>query len=193
MASDPAARKLVSYAEYVALERQSATKHEFVDGEVFAMAGGRRQHNLVAGNVTRVLGNALLSAPCFVFNSDMRVRTVDGVGTYPDASALRGQPRFSDATEDELLNPSVIVEVLSESTEGYDRGRKFERYRTIESFTTYVLAASTRAHVEVFVRASDGSWSFREYGAGHTIELAAIGVQLAVDELYMKVFDAPAA
>lgn len=191
MASDPAERRVASYAEYVVLERASETKHEFASGEVFAMAGGSRAHNLVAGNVTRVLGNLLSSRPCLVFNSDMRVRTGDGIGTYPDASALCGTPTFSDAIEDELLNPAVIVEVLSDSTERYDRGDKFEHYRTLASFTTYVLLSQARAHVEVFTKAADGSWSFREYGAGQVIELAELGVQLGVDELYAKVFDGP--
>ncbi len=188
MASDPAARAPATYAEYVGLERTSGSKHEFVRGELFAMAGGRRAHNLVAGNVTRLLGNALLGRPCLVFNSDMRVRTGDGVGTYPDASALCGKPTFSDSTEDELLNPSVIVEVLSESTERYDRGDKFEHYRSIASFDTYVLVSSSRSHVEVFSRGADGAWSFREFGSGQVISLGSIGVELTVDELYSKVF-----
>ena len=118
----------------------------------------------------------------------MRVRTGDGVGTYPDASALYGEPAFGDATEDELLNPALIVEVLSDSTEACDRGEKFEHYRSINGFTTYVLASSTRPHVEVFERAADGSWSFREYGPRQTIELPQLSARLAVDELYTKVF-----
>lgn len=191
MPSDPAEGRVATYAEYVALERASDTKHEFAGGEIFAMAGGTRAHNLVAGNVIRVLGNALLGRACLVFNSDMRVKTGDAVGAYPDASALCGKPAFSDATEDELLNPSVVVEVLSDSTERYDRGDKFEHYRSIATFTTYVLLSQSRAHVEVFTKAADGSWSFREYGPQQSIELAALDVRLDVDDLYAKVFDGP--
>lgn len=186
MSSDPARSVPTTYAEYVALERASETKHEFVEGELYAMAGGKKAHNLVCANVLASLVYALADRPCLAFGSDMRVKTGNGKGTYPDVSALCGEPRFSDDEEDELLNPSVIIEVLSPTTEAYDRGEKFDHYRTIDSLRTYVLLSSERRHVDVFQRAEGGEWSFQAYGPGESLPLPSIGVSVAVDEAYRK-------
>src|SRR5438045_3509978 len=115
----------MTYEEYRAFERSSSTKHEFVGGEVFAMSDGTFDHSTIAANVIATLHPALRESGCATLTSDMRVRTGDDVGAYPDVSVVCGERRFSDNTRDELLNPTVLVEVLSPSTEAYDRGDKF--------------------------------------------------------------------
>ena len=183
-------RDRLTYEEYVARERTSEAKHEYVAGELFAMAGAKRAHNLISGNVVTILNTQLRDRPCLVFNSGVRVRTGDLVGAYPDVSALCGRPAFLDEGEDDLLNPTVIVEVLSDSTERYDRGEKFEHYQTVPSFREYVLASSTRPRIEVFTRQDDGGWLLRAYGPGEVAGMSSLDVSLAVDEVYRKVFDA---
>ncbi len=185
--ADPAPKRPMTHEEYLAFERSSRAKHELVDGEVFAMSGARRAHNRVAANVITELSNALRDRPCTVYTSDQRVRAGDGSAHYPDVSALCGDERFTDDEEDELTNPTLIVEVLSRTTEGYDRGDKFAHYRSIPSLREYVLASSDKTRVEVFVREADG-WKLRTYGPGETFELASLGCALSVDELYRKVF-----
>jgi Uma2 family endonuclease len=175
--------------EYLAMERSSLDKHEYCDGEVFAMAGASEEHNLIVSNVIRELGNLLRRRPCKVYPSDMRVKVpATGLYTYPDASVVCHRPTFEDDNGDVLLNPQVIVEVLSDSTEDYDRGTKFKNYRTIPSFVDYVLVSQTEILVEHHVRQPDGSWLMREHRAGERIELASIGCAVDVDELYLKVF-----
>ncbi len=186
MSSDPARTAPRTYSEYVALERASETKHEFVDGEVFAMSGAKKAHNIISANVLTALVRALADGPCLAFGSDMRVKTGNGKGTYPDVSALCGEPLFTDTEEDELLNPSVLVEVLSPTTEAYDRGDKFAHYRTIDSLRTYVLVSVTRIQLDVFERRADGEWAFHAYGAGEAVPLASIGCALVVEEAYRK-------
>lgn len=190
MSAEAAERKTWTPEEYLAWERTSELKHELFQGEVFAMAGASREHNLIVSNAIRVLGNALLDRPCEVYPSDLRVKIqATGLYTYPDASVVCGRPEFEDNVADTLLNPNVIFEVLSESTEGYDRGKKFRQYRTITSLRDYVLVAQDTIQVEHFRRKADGSWSLREAGAGGRLALESIGCDLAVDELYRKVFD----
>lgn len=180
-------RKLTA-DEYLALERTSETKHEFWDGEIFAMAGAREAHNLVVANLVGELRQALRTKPCRVYPSDMRVaKGYKEKYVYPDVSVVCGEPRFESDAKDTMLNPSSIIEVLSASTEAYDRGKKFELYRAIESVKEYVLAATDEARVEHFVRGDDGSWTLRVYGPGTTVALVGCGVTLAVDELYLKV------
>ena len=176
----------MSYEEYLAFERASEQKHEFVDGEVYAMAGGRFEHNQLAGNVFAILWNALRARACTVNNSDQRVRTPVGTAHYPDVSALCGEPRFSDDTRDELLNPTLVVEVLSESTEGYDRGKKFERYATMPSLRAYVLVATDRKSIELRERRDD-VWTLRTFGAGEQLTVQSLDVTLVVDDVYAGV------
>jgi len=185
--TEPAFIQPLSYEEYVALERTLTEKHEYVRGEIFSMAGAKHVHNLIAVNVLVALSQALRERPCFVWNSDMRVRTADDVGTYPDVSALCGEPQFSDTSEDELTNPSVVVEVLSDSTEAYDRGEKFEHYRTMASLRAYLLVATRRRHVDVFTRQADGAWLLRSYEPGESVPLEALGCELLLDALYLNV------
>jgi len=177
----------MSYDEYLAFDRASSERHQFVNGEVFAMAGGSLEHSLIKVNVIALLREALRDRSCLVFDCDFRIRTVDDMGTYPDASALCGTPQFSSAHKDELCNPSLIVEVLSPSTESYDRGDKFVHYGTIPSLQDYVLVASEHVMVEVFSRHEQG-WLLRRYGADDQVPLASVGCELAVREIYRKVF-----
>jgi Uma2 family endonuclease len=177
--------------EYLAMERSSPEKHDYCDGEVFAMAGASKEHNLIVGNVVTALNIALRRRPCEVYPSDMRVKIpATALYTYPDASAVCHRPAFEDDTADTLLNPQVIVEVLSDATENYDRGTKFKNYRTLPSLVDYVLVSQTEVLVEHHVRQPDGSWLMREHRAGGRIALSSIGCGLDVDDLYLKVFSA---
>jgi Uma2 family endonuclease len=177
--------------EYLAMERASLEKHEYCDGEVFAMAGASWEHNLIVGNVVTALNIAVRRRSCQVCPSDMRVKVpATGLYTYPDASVVCDRPVFEDDKADTLLNPQVIVEVLSDSTEDYDRGTKFKNYRTIPSLVDYVLVSQTGGYVEHHVRQADGSWLMREHGTGERIELVSIGCGIDFDDLYLKVFDA---
>ena len=132
-------------AEYLAFERQSDVKHEYFRGELFAMAGASRQHVTISTNLAYLLVGQLKGRPCDVFNGDMRVKvSPTGLYTYPDASVVCGRPRFEDKELDVLLNPTVIVEILSKSTEAYDRGEKFAQYRTLDTLTDYLLLSQDR-------------------------------------------------
>ncbi len=184
-----AAYARVTEEEYLARERCAETKSEFVNGEIFAMSGAREPHNLVAMNVGASLHSQFRGRPCRVYGSDMRVRvSATGLNTYPDVSALCGPPRFHDAIRDTLLNPQVLVEVLSESTEAWDRGGKWEHYQRLESLTDYLLIAQDRVRVEHFTRGPDGAWTCREYTRmEEVIELQSVGARLEVEAMYDKV------
>jgi Uma2 family endonuclease len=186
---DAAPRLRMTPEEYLAFERASEQKHEYVDGEIFAMSGGTRKHSLLAGNVNYVLNLALRSRPCEVYTSDMKVRSgKEPEYHYPDASVVCGQPIFEDETEDVLLNPKVIVEVLSKSTQRYDRGDKFDSYGTIASLVEYVLISQMKVRVEHYRRGTDGTWIYRKLGPGEVLVLPSIGCEILVDEIYRKVF-----
>ncbi|HEX4953460.1 MAG TPA: Uma2 family endonuclease [Thermoanaerobaculia bacterium] len=190
--AEPAVQHRVTPEEYLAFERAAPERHELIDGEVVAMSGGTRRHALIAGKLIRVLGNALLGRPCDVFGSDLRVRIpASDLYTYPDVSVVCGESRLEDEQDDTLENPLVIFEVLSDSTESYDRGEKFARYRTLPSLAEYVLVSQKRPLVEHFQRQGDGSWLLRTFEAGESMPLPALGCELAVDEIYLKVFDEP--
>jgi len=190
MSAMPAVKTMLTSEEYLAWERAQPEKHEFHDGEVFAMAGATFEHNQIVGNVVGELRAALRQMPCRVCLSDLRVKVpATGLYTYPDASVVCGRPEFEDGTLDTLLNPVVLVEVLSGSTEDYDRGTKFTNYRTVASLRDYVLISTDRILVEHYARSDDGSWVLRELRAGDRVPLASVGCELAVDELYLKVFD----
>jgi Uma2 family endonuclease len=180
--------------EYLAFERASDQKHEYADGEVFAMSGGTREHSLIGQNTARELGNVLLDRPCEVHGSDMRIKIVATKRYfYPDVSVICGKPRFEDDTRDTVLNPRVVVEVLSDSTERYDRGEKFAHYRTVDSLLDYVLLSQTEPLVEHYRRQPDGAWVYRALGPGARLVLASLDCEIPVDRLYLKVFDTPEA
>jgi len=155
---------------------------------MFAMAGAREGHNLISTNTVRELSGQLRSRPCRVYGGDMRVRTVAGLYSYPDTSVVCGPPEFLDQTRDTLLNPGLIVEVLSPSTEAYDRGRKFELYQSIPSFTEYLLLASDRIHADLFVRQSSGFWLLRSFNEiNDLVTLESVNCRLKLADLYEKV------
>lgn len=186
-----AQRSGLSPQEYLALERSSEQRHEYADGEIFAMAGATREHNLTAGNIYAGLHQALLERPCEVYSSDMRIKSAaTGRYLYPDVAVVCGDPAFEDETRDTLLNPAVIVEVLSNSTEAYDRGDKFAQYQAIPSCQEYVLASQKEPRIEHFRRLPDGTWLLRILRPGDRLVLESIGCEIDVARAYLKVFKA---
>jgi Uma2 family endonuclease len=186
--SEPATLSRMSAAEYLQMERASVTKHELWDGEAFAMAGATFVHNQIVGNLTRALGNLVLDGPCIVLPSDMKIHVpLTNAYVYPDVSVVCTEPQYVGDASDVITNPRVIVEVLSTSTEGFDRGEKFVGYRSLPSMVDYLLVAQARARVEHYVRGDDGTWVFRELGPGERLHLAGINGELPVDEIYRKV------
>lgn len=175
--------------EYLEFERASPFKHQYYKGEIFAMTGASFVHNQIVSNLLRSLGNKLEKRPCQALPSDLRVK-VDPTGlyTYPDVIVVCSEPEFEDNVLDTLLNPKVIVEVLSTTTEAYDRGRKFAQYRLIESLEQYVLVSQEEYLVEVFTKQVDGQWTLSDArGLEASIELSAIGCVLALSEVYQRV------
>src|SRR5436853_6598822 len=157
MASHP--KHFYTPQEYLALERKAVCKSEYYTGEIFAMSGASREHNLIVANVTTALNTQLENRECEVYASDMRVRTPDtATYTYPDVIVVCGQPQFEDAEVDTLLNPTLIIEVLSQSTERYDRISKTSYYRTIDSLQEHLLVAQHEVRVEQYLRQPDGQW-----------------------------------
>jgi Uma2 family endonuclease len=186
MASHPKTR--YTPEEYLALERSCEAKHEYYNGEIFAMGGATKQHVLIVTNLVVELGSQTKAGPCTVYSTDLRVRVAPtGLYTYPDVIVLCDEPRFSDKQQDTLLNPALIIEVLSESTKDYDRGGKFEQYRTIGSFVEYLLIAQDRPHVEHHTRQSDGRWLLYETNnLEDTIQLKSVPCLLRMSDIYAK-------
>ena len=175
--------------QYLEIERKAEFKSEYFNGEMFAMAGASLTHNRLVAAVTGDLGQQLRRGPREVLASDMRVAiTATGLYAYPDATVCWGGPQLLDGQKDTLLNPTLIVEVLSPSTEAYDRGRKFEHYRSIESFTAYLLVSSDRIHVDLFMRQPDGRWLLTSTDSlEDVLDLPSIGCRLALADLYERV------
>jgi Uma2 family endonuclease len=184
------ARQRMTAAEYLALERAAPQKHEFFNGELFAMAGASEAHNLITLNVAEALRAGLRGRPCRVYASDMRVK-IDATGlyTYPDVVAVCGERQFEDERRDTLLNPTVIFEVLSSSTEAYDRGDKFAHYRRLASLQEYVLIAQDRHRVERFTRQEPGEeWLLTEISEPDGIlRLASLDCALTLAAIYDQV------
>ncbi len=178
--------RYISEADYLAVERHSQTKSEYLAGQVFALAGASRAHNRITDNIGGMLYNALRGSGCEFFTSDMRVKVVEASAYfYPDVVIVCGEPQFEDEKEDNLLNPLVIFEVLSESTEPFDRGEKFFAYRRIPSLREYLLVAQDKMRVEHYIRQSDGEWLLREYtGADAVIRLESVAVELPLQQVY---------
>lgn len=177
--------------EYLEFERKSETRHEYADGEIYEMAGANRRHNRISANLIRLLGNQLFERECSVYGSDMRVKiTSTGKYTYPDVVAVCGEEIYEDEDENEdtLLNPMLIVEVLSKSTEAYDRGAKFEYYQTIESFQEYVLITQEPFRVEQFVRKEKNVWTYFEFRQpDDKFKLNSIDCELTLRDIYHKI------
>ena len=181
------AHKDFSEEEYLELERNAPRKSEYYKGEIFAMAGAKRNHNLIVTNLCREISSSLKDKPCEVYPSDMRVKNkVDQFYTYPDVTIVCGKPEFLNATEDVLLNPQIIIEVLSDSTEKYDRGAKFSLYRNIPSILEYILVSSHERKVESF-RRNGSDWIFREATEDEVFQFQSLDVVLKIEDVYEKV------
>ncbi len=178
-----------SVEEYLAFEREGEIRHEYVDGELFAMSGASRAHGRISWNITAALDHQLESQGCDGFAGDMRVHVpATEKYTYPDIVVVCGESRFEDAELDTLLNPTLIIEILSPSTEVQDRGRKLFEYRSIPSLRYILLVAQDQVHVEQAVRQEDGSWLLTEVeGVGAVLDLPAINSRLALSEVYRRV------
>jgi Uma2 family endonuclease len=174
-----AAVQRVSVAEYLAMERQAATKSEYFNGQVFAMAGAKPPHNVIVFNTTVALGRQLGGGPCRGYSSDQRLVVPEtGLRTYPDISVVCGEPEFDEEDEDAITNPTLIVEVLSPSTEAYDRGDKFAHYHSLPSLQEYVLIAQDRPRIEHYVRGESGHWDYSSQPLGPVARLGALANDL---------------
>jgi Uma2 family endonuclease len=175
--------------EYLALEREAEYKSEYFNGEIFAMTGASRRHDLIAVNILASLHGQLKNRSCEIYPSDMRVKVSPaGLYTYPDVSIVCGEPLFDGKQKDTLLNPTVLVEVLSKSTASYDRGEKFEQYRKLDSLTDYLVVAQNKYHVEHYTRQPDSRWLLSETeDLQQTIHLSSIECDLALADIYDKV------
>jgi Uma2 family endonuclease len=174
---------------YLELDRRSEFKNEYFKGEIFAMTGASRKHNLITFNISVLLGPQLKSRQCEAYASDIRVKVKSsGLYSYPDVVVVCGAPIFEDKETDTLTNPTVIIEVLSRSTEGYDRGEKSLHYRKLGSLSEYLLVSQDKAHIEHFFRQSDSQWLFSEAdGLEAVIDLTSINCKLAMADVYDKV------
>jgi Uma2 family endonuclease len=182
----PAQKQKMTYAEYLALEGKSLdVKHEFVDGEVYAMAGGTPDHGALAVAFASEVRAAIGARPCRVFSSDVRVRVVaTGMAAYPDVSVVCGKLETDPEDASAITNPVLVVEVLSDSTEARDRGVKAAHYRHVPSLREYVLVSQRERRVEVHRRNEAGRWELFEYEGHATAELASVGCRVALDDLY---------
>jgi Uma2 family endonuclease len=183
-------REWISVEEYLEMEARSEEKHEYFNGEIYAMSGASPEHNLISGNVLAELWRQLRDRPCRVYPSDQRVKIPDtGLYTYPDVTVICGAPEFDDSKPRSLLNPTLIVEVLSERTEAYDRGAKFAHYQRLPSLQEYVLVSSHQTRVERFLRQETGAgWLYGQCSQPDaTLELASIGCTLPLAGVYAKV------
>jgi Uma2 family endonuclease len=187
--TDAAAAQRMSAEEYLEWEREQLDKHEFHDGEVFAMAGGSPRHNRLAAKILIQLSAATLEQGCYAQSSDQRIAAKPHKHyVYADVVLICGPMQTEAEAKDVLVNPAVVVEVLSPSTEGYDRGVKWEAYQRLPSLTDYLLVSQDHPRVEHFRRNPDGSWNYLVFEAGDTITLAN-QARLAIDAIYEGVFE----
>lgn len=174
--------------EYLEFERTAQERHEMLNGDVYAMAGTSKKHNQIGSAVGYLLYGQFLDRPCDVFQSDMRVQVSERTYFYPDVVVACGEAQFKDKKEDTLLNPTMIFEVLSPSTKNYDRGEKFEQYRTLPSLHEYGLISQTQMLVEHYSRQKDNSWVLRDLSAPEDVlVLASIDCTLRLQDIYRKV------
>jgi Uma2 family endonuclease len=187
----PAEKPRYSIADYIHRERESLDKHEYRDGEILLMAGGTVDHSLISANIIRQLGNRLEGKPCRVFAGDLRVRIPRTVlYTYPDVTVICGPHQFdpNDPTGETVINPKVIIEVLSPSTEGYDRGEKFDRYRQLDSLEEYVLVSQETPRIETFLRREGGTWLLTPTSRlGSGAKLRSLEIELPLREVYLGI------
>ena len=175
-------------AEYLRIERAATYRSEFCRGEMFAMAGGSPKHSLIKMNLAGALWNRLRGHRCTAYDSDLRIRCPTGLYTYPDASVICGELEFDDEHKDTVLNPTLIVEVLSKTTEAYDRGKKFDHYRTIPALREYVLVAQDEPMMQRFLRNEDGTWTLTAVsGMDQVLAFKSIEVELPLAEVFDRV------
>ncbi len=188
---DALPRKYLTPEEYLAIEREAEWKSEYYQGEMFAMAGGSEAHSLIAVNLTVWIGGELRTKPCRVYNSDLRVQVNEaGLYTYPDLSIVCGESKFAEEFKDNLLNPVVIIEILSPATEAYDRGKKFDLYQQLASLKEYILVAQDRVSVTSYLRnaADDETWTMRQHWRlEDSVTIASCEATVPLEEIYRDV------
>lgn len=191
----PAEKRRYTISEYLAFERTARERHEYRNGDIIAMAGGSVRHSLILANLIRELGNALKGKPCNVFESNLRIRiSRTPLYTYPDASIVCGKPEIdpNDDALETITNPRTLFEVISPSTEAYDRGEKFTRYRQIASLQEYVLVSQDEPRVELFLRQAEGTWLFKVFsGLDAKVTLEGLSLAVSLREIYSGVEFAP--
>ena len=177
----------ITREEYLEIDSTSTEKHEFYQGDIFAMSGGSFNHSAIGTNLTTTLQNLLDKTPCRPMNSDMRVTTPSGLDTYPDISVFCGDPELTD-NNCTLLNPALLIEVLSPGTKNYDRGDKFLHYRSIPSLQDYLLIDSESIHIEHYQRQNSNEWLLHEYREPDAlIHLKSVDKTVAVKRIYQQV------
>ncbi|MGD2021493.1 MAG: Uma2 family endonuclease [Thiohalocapsa sp.] len=180
----------LTFDDWLAAEREATdTRSEFVDGEVFAMTGGSEAHNTISVNISGELRAQFKRRPCYVYAGDMKVRVdAANVGAYPDIMAVCGERTYHDQRRDIITNPTLIIEILSDATEAYDRGDKFAHYRTLPSLKTYLLVSQHRVAAELYVRRDDGRWLLStDDRLADSVPLESVEASLALAEVYDKV------
>ena len=179
----------LSPEDYLAMERQADLRHEFVDGEIFAMAGESLEHSVICTNLAYLMVGQLRGKPCRTLSPNMKVRTSpSGLYAYPDLTVVCGEPVFHDQQRDVLVNPKIVVEVLSPSTEAYDRGGKWIRYQQIETLSDYLLIAQDQPLIEHYTRQADGKWLYSAVGdLADTVPLPSIDCRLPLAEVYDRI------
>lgn len=189
--TEPAATVPLAPDAFLAWEREQRERHVYFHGEVFAMSGGSPRHSLLASRTIARLTAPLAGKPCDVFTGDLRLGIGDEHFVYAGAVVACRPLAFRPGTTDVVTNPVVVVEVLSRSTESYDRGDKQAAYLALPSLRHLVLVSQRSLRIEVYTRESDGSFRFRVHGAGSIVQLPSVGAELDVDELYAGVFELP--
>ncbi len=183
--NEPARHHRYTYREYVVLERFANVKHEYLDGEIYAMAGGTPEHAALAAAVSGALFAQLRGGPCRAYSSDLSVRVVEtGLATYPDVTVVCGELERDPENRDAATNPKLVVEITSDSTERYDRTTKLAHYQRIPSLDAVLLVSHRERRIDVWLRAADDSFSASGFGAGECASIPALGVTLAVDDVY---------
>ncbi len=175
-------------AEYLGIERTATYRSEYFRGEMFAMAGGSPTHSRIKTNVLGELRNRLRGNPCAPYDSDLRIKCPTGLYTYPDASVICSELEYDDEQKDTVLNPTLLIEVLSKSTEAYDRGKKFDHYRTILSLREYVLVSQEEPMIQQFLRNDDDTWTLTAVAhLNQSIRLRSLGIEVPMMEIYERV------
>jgi Uma2 family endonuclease len=189
---EPARKLTHTFAEYLAIDAASETRHEYVNGEIFAMAGGTLKHSQIAANVIGELRAQLRGQRCVVFTSNARARVLaTGLATYPDVTVVCGAIERDPEDKNTLTNPIVLVEVLSDGTEGYDREEKFWHYRRIPSLREYLLVSQHERRIEHLSRNDDGTWTLRDLAPPAVVPIPSIGCELSFDDVYLDPLAAP--